>query len=150
MVKKASKRIYVLYQLKRSGIHQQDMARIYTTVIRPVLEYACPVWHSNLTKYLSDDIETVQRRAMRTIYPGTCYNEALELASLPTLQQRRETLCKEYFGKLKTDTHKLNKLLPEKREVSYPLRTTTEFPLPKVRTNRFKNSFIPWSLFYCQ
>ena len=31
-----------------------DMRRVYVSVIRPVLEYACPVWQTSLPMYLSD------------------------------------------------------------------------------------------------
>ena len=57
IVSKAGKRVYMLYQLKRAGISQLDLVKIYVSVIRPVLEYACPVWSTNLPKYLSDAIE---------------------------------------------------------------------------------------------
>ena len=48
IVAKAGNRVYMLYQLKRAGIGQHDLVTIYVSVIRPVLEYACPVWHTNL------------------------------------------------------------------------------------------------------
>ena len=65
IVKKAGKRIYMLYQLKRAGVNQ--------AVVRPVVEYACPVWHTNLPIYLSDNIEMIQKRAVRAIFPGMSY-----------------------------------------------------------------------------
>ena len=43
IVAKAGKRVYMLYQLKRAEIGQHDLVTIYVSVIRPVLEYACPV-----------------------------------------------------------------------------------------------------------
>ena len=46
----------MLYQLKRAGIRQTDLVNEYVSVVRPVLEYACPVWHTNLPKYLSENI----------------------------------------------------------------------------------------------
>ena len=58
----------MLYQLKRAGIGQHDLVTIYVRVIRPVLEYACPVWHTNLNKHLTESIETVQKRALKCIY----------------------------------------------------------------------------------
>ena len=61
--KKAAKRVYMLYQLKRAGISQLDLVTVYIRVVRPFLEYACPVWHTNLPKYLSDSIELIQNRA---------------------------------------------------------------------------------------
>ena len=43
IVKKAGKIIYMLYQLKRAGVNQADLITIYISVVRPVVEYACPV-----------------------------------------------------------------------------------------------------------
>ena len=70
IVSKARKRVFLIDQLKRAGIGQCDLIRIYISVIRPVVEYACPAWRTNLTKYLSDNIELIQKRCMKTIFPG--------------------------------------------------------------------------------
>ena len=43
IVKKGGKIIYMLYQLKRAGVNQADLVTIYISVVRPVVEYACPV-----------------------------------------------------------------------------------------------------------
>ena len=68
-MRKAGKRIYMLYQLKRAGVNQADLVTIYISVVRPVVEYTCPVWHTNLTIYLSDNIEMIQKRAEKAIFP---------------------------------------------------------------------------------
>ena len=44
---KASKRLYHLKQLRRVGLYSVDLLAFYGSVIRPVLEYACPVWHTS-------------------------------------------------------------------------------------------------------
>jgi hypothetical protein len=150
IVSKASKRVYMLYQLKRSGIHQTDLITIYLSVIRPVLEYACPVWSTNLPAYLSDKIEMIQKRAMRTIYPGMSYVDILKHVDIAPLSSRREELCKKYFNEMKREDHKLHHLLPAARNMKYNLRSSHKYPLPKCRTSRYKNSFIPWCLNYCQ
>ena len=41
--KKTATRLYFLKQLKRAKVSPKDMLLFYTTCIRPVLEYACPV-----------------------------------------------------------------------------------------------------------
>ena len=56
IVSKAGKRVYMLYQLKRAGISQHDLVKMYVSIILPVLEYACPVWSTSLPTYLSDAI----------------------------------------------------------------------------------------------
>ena len=83
--------MFLIYQLKRAGIGQCDLVRIYISVIRPVVEYACPAWHTNLPKYLSDNIELIQKRCMKTILllPGCSYDDILERTNLPTLHDRR-------------------------------------------------------------
>ena len=90
IVKKAAKRVYMLYQLKRAGIIQLDLVTVYISVVRPVLEYACPVWHTNLPKYLSDSIELIQNRALKSIFPGMSYNDILNDTGLRTLKERRD------------------------------------------------------------
>ena len=57
----------MLYQLKRAGITQIDLVSVYVSVVRPVLEYACPVWHTNLPQYLFDSIEVI-KRALKCIF----------------------------------------------------------------------------------
>ena len=78
--------------MKRVGIGQRDLVRFYISVIRPVVEYACPAWHTNLPKYLSDNIELIQKRCMKTLFPGCRYDAILEMTNLPTLHDRRTTL----------------------------------------------------------
>ena len=54
---KAASRLWFLRQLKRSGAPIEDLLCFYKTVVRPVLEYACPVWHSSLTKGKTNALE---------------------------------------------------------------------------------------------
>ena len=70
--------------------------------------------------------------------------------NLPTLSARRKELCKKYFNEMKKSDHKLNHLLPAVREVPYSLRASVTYPVIKARTDRYKNSFIPWYLSNCQ
>ena len=147
IVAKAGKRIHMLYCLKRSGVCQSDMHRIYVSVVRPTVEYACQVWHSSLPKFLSDKIELVQSCTMRIIYPGISYSEALTKADLPTLSDRKTKICKSYFTSMESPSHKLHSLLPTPNTSQYGLRNQSKYPTPRARTNRFKNTLVPWCLF---
>ena len=89
----------MLYQLKRAEIGQHDLVTIYVSVVRPALEYACPVWHTNLNRHLTESIETVQKRALKCIFPGNDYADILCLTNLPCLRERRDSLCKKIFPK---------------------------------------------------
>ncbi len=74
------------------------------------------------------------------------YSGALRAANLPALDQRREDLCRSYVVKIKEPSHRLNRLLPAPRQVFYPIRSAPTHAVPKTRTERFKNSLIPWCL----
>ena len=150
IVAKVGKRVYMLYQLKRAVIGQHDLVTIYVSVIRPVLEYACPVWHNNLNKHLTESIETVQKTALKCIYPGNEYADMLCVTNLPCLKERRDSLCKKYFQNIMETTHRLNYLLPCRRCNKYDVRRFNKYPLPEIRTNIYRNSLIPWGLCHWQ
>jgi len=44
IVSKAASRLHFLKQLKQGGTLTRDLVHFYTAIVRPVLEYACPVW----------------------------------------------------------------------------------------------------------
>ena len=95
-------------------------------------------------QYLSDEIERIQKRALKIINPDLSYRESLEATLLPSLSQRRHKLCQSYFGKMTNPSHKLHYLLPEKRNNN--LRNNANFTQFQCFSNRFKNSFIPSSV----
>ena len=95
IVQNAGKRVYMLYQLKRAGISQSDVVTVYLSVVRPVLEYACLVWHTHFQQYLSDNIEKIQKGALRCIFRGACYADIPSNIGLQTLKDRRDCICKE-------------------------------------------------------
>jgi len=49
--------MYCNIHLFTAGVPVWDILCVYCTVIRSILEYACPVWHPGLTKKLSKDTE---------------------------------------------------------------------------------------------
>ena len=143
LVKKASCRLYFLRQLKRSQIMPAELILFYITCIRSILEYACPVFHRALPGYLSEDLERLQKRALRIIYSGMSYNQALEFSGLATLFKRREEISSKLFNEVVGDPgHTLHKLLPSKNPANYFLRRNRNFALPLCKTNRCKKSFI--------
>ena len=61
---KACKRLYALRILVRVGVKKRSIIKVYVTMIRPILEYAVPVWQS-IPEHLCQKIESIQRRALR-------------------------------------------------------------------------------------
>ena len=69
------------------------MKLFYTPVVRSILEYCAQVWHGNLTKDQSRDLERIQKRAVRIIFPELTYDEALLKCNLVTLESHQEEMC---------------------------------------------------------
>ena len=96
-----------------------------------------------LPAYLDDDLERLQRRALRIIYPTLSYAEALSASRLPTLFKRREQISSKLFVEISTNEgHKLHSLLPEVNMSTNSLRKQRPYKLPRCRTERCKNRFI--------
>ena len=73
--------------LRRAGVDQKNLLKVYLCTVRPVLEYAVPIWQ-NIPDYLSKEIESVQKRALKIIFSESeSYAEALNFAQLPTLRK---------------------------------------------------------------
>ena len=54
---KASKRLHILRVLKRNGVNVADLLTVYKSLVRSVLEYCAPVWHTSIPAFLSDEVE---------------------------------------------------------------------------------------------
>ena len=52
------------------------MKEFNITVIRPTLEYEAQVWNGGITKEQSNEIERIQKRALKIIYKEYDYNKA--------------------------------------------------------------------------
>ena len=57
IVKKANKRLFSLRILKQSGATPVALAKVFVTIVRPILEYAAPVWQ-NIPDFLDNNIES--------------------------------------------------------------------------------------------
>ena len=76
--------MYLLRQLKPTGIDIFDLVFIYCSCIRSTLAYACQLFHSNLPKFLSEEIERVQRNYYSA---DISYSSALAESGLPSLYE---------------------------------------------------------------
>ena len=143
IVSRASSRLFMLRTLKAFSCPIEDLVTVFTGFIRPVLEYACPVWHSSLTQSQNNSIENIQKRALRIILSSRycSYENALSTTNLQTLSSRREQLCLSFARKtFKTDTGEWFTPVVQTRN----LRNHRVCVEPKSKTNRYKNSPIPF------
>ena len=146
---KASQRLFFLRILQRAKVSVDKMLAIYCFIVRPVVEYACQVWHGALTKEQTDTIENIQERALHIIMPDVSYELAMQIANLTTLSSRRVELCKMLFVKIQNENHRLHHLLPPVKKHSHDIRDGNKYELPKV-FKRTRKSFINWCLYNLQ
>ena len=144
VVRKANSRLYAIRQLKKAGLSQSDLVNIYCSFIRSRIEYASSAW-SALSINLSDLIESIQKRALRIIYPYVSYEDVLDCTGLETLSSRGHNSCVKFISKLRSeevlDYNPLAHIVttqPQHFDHNYYLRTQ---PINKFITNteRFRN-----------
>lgn len=143
--RKASQRVHFINCLKRTKMSNNELVKVYVALVRPLLEYACELWHSGLTMYQRDLIESVQERVLKIIFPILDYEHGLEEAKLDTLEKRRDRLCEKLFLQAQFTHHKLNELLPPLKDY-VSTRDNYPFVIPFTHTNRFRDSFINYAL----
>jgi len=124
-----------------------DLMHYYQSVVVPVTEYACAVWHSSLTIGQTKQLESIQRRALKIIFSNNATDISRSLNNLPSLAERRQQLTKEFFTGLLDPVSCLHHLLPPKRnnEAANKLRQSKPYPPPTARTEHYKKS----SIVYC-
>ena len=106
-----------------------------TMCIQSALDYDCQVWNLNAAQYLSEEIERIQKRALRLICPHLSSSQALEQTQLATLEQRHNNLSSSIS---RTQPNQDTKSIP-----FYNLKNSKYFDLLRCRSGRFKKNFIP-------
>jgi len=120
---KAAKQLWFLKKLKRAGVSREDIVYFYQTVVRPVLEYACPAWHTSITKDQTKSLEDIQCRAVQVIVGNISYEETCCMLNLSLLSDRRRSLCSTLFKQIASrESHVLHYLLPAKRDAEVTSR----------------------------
>ena len=93
-----------------------------------------------------DQLEAIQKRALRIVYPDLHYQQALAQANITSLEDRRAHLCLKVWHNIKNNPDgQLHRLLPPVRSEchSYHLRNSSSSSRFQYRTKRFGSSFFP-------
>ena len=93
-------RAWALRALKRRGMDETSLLRVYKGLIRPAAEYAPVAWHSRLTEEQSTKIEKQQVHALRHIFGwGISADKMREKGQVEKLADRREARCLKFANK---------------------------------------------------
>lgn len=54
--------------LKEAGLPNTDLVKIYASMVRSVIEYAVPAYHSLLTSTQAGELEVLQKKVLKIIF----------------------------------------------------------------------------------
>ena len=126
------------------GLDKEELKNIYFLFVRSVLEQSATVWHSSLTQENKEDLERVQKSAIRIImgeeFQG--YQKSLDKLDIETLDARRETLCLNFA--LKTSKSPKMKEMFSLKDKHHDMQTKQpeKYVVQHANTERLKKSSI--------
>ena len=124
--------------LKANGFNNEELVHVYKTMIRPVAEYGCVVYHSSLTDDQDERLERLQDHALKCIFGSDLSARRLRgLAELTTLRDRREQIIKKFALKCANDPA-FDRWFP--RRVGRATRKKDIYLEEQARCERLKNS----------
>ena len=141
MCKKFQGKLWSLRQLRDAGMSRPDLLYIYKTVLRPVIEFACPTYGPMLSSENADRIERLQLKIMKIIYGNEIsYRTVIRETSIETLADRRSDLIKKFATKTASNPRFASTWFPKNPIGVHDLRRPQIYVEEKCRTNRLYNS----------
>ena len=132
VIKKASKRVFIIRNLKRAGCSQPLMERVYVSLIRAVLLYAYPCF-CNAPDYLLQRLCRVERRIARII--------GEDFTVSPPLLDAANSMCMNLMNSVRQHPEHLLRGLFETSH-SRTTRHSKSLRRPFARTKRLSTSFL--------
>ena len=139
---KGLNKLYMLRRLKGLGASQSIMKDLYVKQVRPMVEYAVPVWGTSITSKEAQDIERVQKCALSLIFGHQSYPKLLEKSGLTTLSERRENIINKFAYKI-SKSDQFQSWFKKSQNCVNTRQKSKLFIETPARTNRFLKSPIP-------
>ena len=129
VAKKVRQRMFSLYKLNKFGVNKNIINLFYKAVIQNLLAYAITCWEGNMTAKLKRRLDSIIKKASKVTH-----------TTLPHLDELFQQRCLSKVEKIMTDTtHPLHN--------NYVKSTRSGRLLSiRARTERYKNSFVPYSV----
>ena len=140
MIKKASKRLWILRRLRSLGARSNSLLDVYVKQVRSILEFGAPVWQGGITVEERQDIERIQKCALNIILGRSYinYNNALKVLNLEELDTRRVKLSLNFA--LKAEKDPKFKHWFKKPKKHYNTRNTTKYCDIYANNSRYAQS----------
>ena len=134
--------MFLLRTLKRVALGTNDLVLVYCSIVRSIVEYASPVWAA-IPLYLDELIESVRRKALKIIFGRVDYTEALVLAGMESLGDRRVGACKRFMATAR-QMSPLKNIIPSPAAIESHYRIRVQFPRHQHGHTRRINDFVTY------
>ena len=127
--------------MTKFGASVKEMKQIYFSFVRSHLEKSATLWHSSLTEKNKNDLERVQKTAVKLILGNNNinYKNGLLKLDIDDLSTRRKKLCLD-FAKKCTKHPKLRNMFPTTDKTIG--RKSNKYKVQFANTERLKQSAI--------
>ena len=135
----------LLHKVASFTSSKEEKKTIYISYLRSILEQSCVVWHNSLTIDNSNDLERVEKSAVKIILGNkySNYEQALDELNLDSLKTRRNKLCRKFALKC-LNNDKTSKFFPlNKKRHCMKTKKYEKFKVKFANTERLKKSAIP-------
>ena len=142
ILNKARRKLWTLRHVKKAGMKEEDMMKIFNTIIRPCLEYAVPTFGPMLTEEMKNELESIQKRACKIVFGwDSSYSELIASGRVESLEKRREKLILNFAHKCVKNPRFVS-WFPERNYdgMNVELRARQKYEEKYARTERLKKS----------
>ena len=140
--KKFRRKLWALIHLRRAGFRGKKLYKLYASIVRPILETNSVVFHSMLNRGQTEDIEKLQRQALRLCFGFVVrYGEILEANQIKSLEYRITEAVRKFAGKtLRTNPRFADKWFIPRDRVDPDIRRRRPFRENRGETERYRKS----------
>ena len=131
----------LLRKAVKFGASKQELKEIYFSFVRSHLEKSATLWHSSLTEKNKNDLERIQKTAVKIMLGNNnvSYKKGLLKLDIDDLSTRREKLCLD-FAKKCIQNPKLKHMFPKVNKTKS--RKSKKFFVQHANTKRLQQSAI--------
>ena len=129
-------RLWLLRHLRNAGIPNLDLLSLYKSMVRPVIEFAAPVYHTLLTATQRGELDRLQARALKIVFGwNTSYKTALECSGTPRVEERTRDLFNRFAVKAAASS-RFKRWFPLNKDSIHYTRTREKYYVPSTKTTR--------------
>ena len=132
---------WIPLHLRNYGFSEEELVKVYKSIVRPVADYCSVVYHSMMTDKMDEQLERCQMHALRCIFGlDMIYSKMRQRADITTLRQRRIDQCDKFAASC-TKSERFSGWFPKKSARSSSRKGVGETYLEEfARCKRLRDS----------